>query len=534
MSLNPPFRSRRASRVAVVAVLVLVAAAVLVNQSSVHWRENIVDDQLFAYYGWCASVGARPYVDFWDNKPPGIWWLNAAAFRLCGEGVAGEVVLGTLAVGGTLLAYIALARRAFHRSLMIPAALVAVLLLPDPRLEFGGNRTETYVALCEVLALLGYVHWLRRRRGGWLVLAGLAAGAAPLFKQSGLAVTVACGLHLAWVQWRTARDRGMRPWLLAGVPFLIAPVVSAGVLASQGALGEAAFAVGRFNRAYFAVDDASWTRVDRAIGIYWPVFTALAPAFLLAALGLAWGLGHALRPAWGRGATTAPRHRVLGVILLWFVLAAYLACVGPGRRGHHFMPALPALGLLALYPLHLLGARRGLCVRLTAAPTSVALVVVWLFALVSLASGGWDETARGWRAKAHWYAADYRTPQPYQLNAREVRQRTSPQDRVYVWGWSPGTYRWAYRLPATRFATFEKLGQVPGQAQFIFDEAVAELQQRPPAAFVISVGDYAGLTAPPRSAFATWLVAQYRLAATAGGMHVLQPVDATAPSPAGP
>ncbi len=515
-----------------------IAAAAVINQSSVHWRENIVDDQLFAYYGWCASEGARPYVDFWDNKPPGIWWLNAAAFRLCGEGVAGEVLLGTFAVVGTLAAYVALARRAFHRSLLLPAAIVAAVLLPDPRLEFGGNRTETYVACCEVLAMLGYVSWLRRRRLGWLVVAGLAAGAAPLFKQSGLAVTAACGLHLLWLQWRETRYRDWRPWAVVGSAWIAAPLAAALALASQGALGEAAFAVGRFNRVYFATGDASWGRLDRAVGIYSPVFTVLTPVFLVAAFGLLWGVWSALRGRGSSGTSGAarawPRHRALGVVVLWFVLAAYLACVGPGRRGHHFMPALPALGLLVLYPLHLLSVRRGLVARLVASPTSVVLVVVWLVALATLLSSGIAETARAWNAKARWYSADYGVPQTYQLNAAEVRRLTGSQDRVYVWGWSPGTYRWAYRLPATRFATFEKLGQLPGLVRFIFDEATADLQRRPPAVIAISTGDYASLTVEPQSDFAAWLVARYRLVTTVGGMHVLQRLDGGVTGPAAP
>ena len=157
---------------------VLLAVAVTVNASAVHWRQNLADSHLFGYYGWCVSQGARPYLDVWDNKPPGIWWVNAAAFRLFGEGIAAEIWICSAAVAATLIAFAAIAVTVYHRSLLLPAVLTACALLTHVGYECGGNRTETFVVLFETLAVLGYVRWLRGRRLAWLGLAGLFAGAA--------------------------------------------------------------------------------------------------------------------------------------------------------------------------------------------------------------------------------------------------------------------------------------------------------------------------------------------------------------------
>jgi len=86
------------------------------------------------------------------------------------------------------------------------ALATGCVLLTHLHYECGGNRTETFVVPCEILAVLSYLRWQRAGRLPWLAFAGLFAGAAPLFKQSGLAALGACALHLLWSQfagWRS-------------------------------------------------------------------------------------------------------------------------------------------------------------------------------------------------------------------------------------------------------------------------------------------------------------------------------------------
>jgi hypothetical protein len=515
-------------------IFLVLGGATVVNQSAVHWRENIADSDLFAYYGWCVSTGARPYLDIWDNKPAGIWWLNAAAIRLCGPGAKSDLALGTCASLVTLAAFVGLAGSAFHRSLLLPAVLVGAVLLTDLRFECGSNRTETFVVACQTLAVLGYVRWLRAGGRVWLGLAGLAAGAAPLFKQSGLAVTLTLVLHFAWVQWRSRSIgragggylRGWKPWLVAGGAWAVAPLATIVRLASQGALGEAAYAVGAFNRAYFAVGDATWGHIGRALRIYEPALAALGGLLVIAAIGLGFG-GWIYQRRLRTGLTSPGARSGIGLFLLWFGLSVYLACVGPGRRSHHLMPALPALGLLVLYPLHLLAAGRGLRACLTGHPSAVGACVVWAYVLSGVATGSLNEAVRCWHTKPHWNAFQRRRPAPYELQAAEVDRLTRPDETIYVWGWSPSTYRYAYRRPASRFATLEKRGQVGEHARLVMEGAVTDILRQPPRAFVVSVGDHQSLLAAPASNFGTWLQAHYQLAATIEGMHVLIRRDET-------
>ncbi len=502
-------------------VLAIAGAATVLNQSAVHWGANIVDDHLFGYYGWCVTQGARPYVDFWDNKPPAIWWLNAAAMQLVGRGIAANVALGTVALLVSQLAFVGVARSVFHKSLTVPAALLGATLLTPLRFECGGNRTETFVVVCELLAVLGYLQWRHGRSCAWLIGAAIAAGCAPLFKQSGLAVTAAIGVHLVVASRRGAPDTRRPPWrlmVLAAAAWCAGPLLTGGALAAQGALGKAAFAVGRFNRAYFAVNDATWVGIGRAVQVYMPVLEVIAPVLALGGAGVLLAVFD-LRRRKRRTGARATRVDVW-FLVLWFVLAVYLACVGPGRRGHHFMPALPALGLLALVPLQCVAAEVGLWRRLTSRAATAGVLVVWLYLVGVLWPGQVAALRRVWKIKPSWAAWQRSEPPAYRKQAAALRNWTAPDERIYVWGWSPGTYRYAYRLPASRFATLEKLGQVGPHAAFILDGAVADLLADPPAAFVVSTADRPGLPDSADRPLQTWLHERYARIDTIDGMHI--------------
>lgn len=523
------------SIVAGLGVLVVLVAAVL-NQSAVHWRVDIADEHLFAYHGWCIAQGARPYLDVWDNKPPGIWWLGAAGMRLCGPGVQVEVLLGSLGLLLTIVGFLECARALYGRRLLPFALLLAVVFLTDLRSDCGGHRTETYVSACEVVGIACYLHYLRRLRLTWLILAGLAVGTAPLFKQSGVAAATACTLHLVTMRWRSAQGftlprslpaRQGRHGIASGTlpawfaACAVMPLMALLALVRVGALGEAAWAVGGFNRAYFAVGDATWWPFGHALQVATPALQLfLAPA-ALALLGAVVTLVQAKRGTRSPAENAPTRHRAgVALVSLWLLLVVYLALSGPGRSHYHFMPALAPLGLLVLLPLHVLAGRRSLRVQLTARPAVAVLFLLWSCVVLAHARGSGVELTKIWATKRAWWQLDWRTPPPYVAQGRVVQRLTQPADTLYVWGWSPGTYRFALRLPVSRFTTLEKGGQVGAYADFIRAGAIADIQACPPTVFVIAESDAPALARGSTADFAAWVAAHYRLPQSVEGNQI--------------
>jgi hypothetical protein len=511
----------RLTYIALFAGGLFLIAALAFNQSAVHWRGDVDDSDLFAYYGWCVAHGAVPYLDVWDNKPPGVWWLNALGYRLFGDDARGELLICSVALLGTILGFIAIARTAYHPSIWPVALPLGGVLLTHVFFQCGANRTETFVATCETLAVLGYLRWRRDGRWRWLLWGGFFAGAAPLFKQAGLAAAGACILHLAWSQFRARRlhapppGRSLwKPWLIGGGAFAIPLLIAALALGVQGALPAAYFAIVRFNQAYFAIGDATWFNLRHAVQPYLEVISPLYGLGLLA--GAAAVLSLVRRPA----TETAPSSNA-AVLWLWLLFSAYLACVGPGRQPYHLGPVLAPLGLVALQLPSWWMAGQSLSRRIVAKPSLAALLAVYLYVSCALGHGSAVQAAACWTTKAAWWAPRREPPAGYEVRAAEIRRLTKPDEKIYVWGWSPGAYRYAYRRSVSRYATLEKTGHVGRLAEFIYKGVVADLHRDPPVVFVVSEGDLNGLLSCPQGDMAGWIRENYVDRGDCEGMHIL-------------
>lgn len=68
----------------IAAMMLFVLPCIAVSQFTAHLENAVLDDHLFAYFGWRIWNGAALYVDVWDHKPPGMFWLNALGFLIGG------------------------------------------------------------------------------------------------------------------------------------------------------------------------------------------------------------------------------------------------------------------------------------------------------------------------------------------------------------------------------------------------------------------------------------------------------------------
>lgn len=539
------------------AVALFAVTAMLLNQSVVHRRENTADSHLFAYYGWLVADGARPYLDTWDNKPPGIWWANALAFRMLGDSAGVETAVGAAALLAGLIAAAGILATLWCGTFLAVALPLATALLTHLAFECGADRTETLVNAAELLGVFAYFRWLASQRRAWLVTAGLLLGVAPWCKQSGLGAIVACGLHLLFAV-RSGRIASLAT-LVVGL--CLPTLVFAAILARQGALGEAWYAVVQFNRLYFDIGDAGWHGFRITADSIGPHLSPLLWYFLLAGVAAAAGIvrvGCAARrraenrethlaakspssaAADSRNSRTDTRFRgATALFAVWLLVNLFLVAIGVGRLAYHLMVILPPLALLAVQGLAVVVgiARRdegatNFAARLVCSPRSTAVATLGLAIAVSAAA---DSVREGLRFSAgspprngasiaggSWIEAASFVPHGFAAQAGLIQRLAGPNDTIYVWGWSPGSYRYAYRRSASRFATIEKVGQLRGRARFLLDEVTATLRRNPPAVFLISPNDVDGLLQPPRDEFAEWFESTYDRVELVNGMWIMQ------------
>lgn len=405
--------------------------------------------------------GSRPYVDLWDHKPPGIYFIDAALLATSGRiigawpaiwigSVAAHAILG-VTVFGILRSHTALR----------PAALAALLTVGVASawpIALGGGLTETFAAS---LATLGFLASLRAGHFGGAIGAGLLAGGACVISLYALPAVVAA-IAVAYAR--------------SGVRAAAGVMVGGAVVASGLTLAAAATetlpamvdAVLTYNAAYREAGATYALPENLAISarlLVW--YVAISAALVLPAVVGAW-----------RGLSTGSTRLVTACALLWIL--TFVGVVGVGGRlyGHYLLMVMPPLGVLA-------GIGLGTAERWWTTTPPVRLALATSLALAIGVSS------------AAIYASDLTSARDAhglrdqdQAVASYLGTRTEHGDTVLVFGNSPMVYVLTGTTPAWRYPYVLPL-LTPGYAtDDLLTNAVAQLAHEPPC-FVVDAGSAA-------------------------------------------
>jgi hypothetical protein len=431
------------------------------------------DQGLYAYEGQRLLAGAVPYRDTWDQKPPAIAVLYAGfVWAWPSESVVAAADLSAAALVAWLL--VVIGKRRFTTGIGFGAASL-FLLLGDPYLQrlsgvYVRGQCESFMALAVTVALaLLSAHGRRRKH---LIAAGAALAAACWLKYN--AITYVLPIATAGWIWqphggnsRSSTFIGELTWVAVGAATLTAGFVA--YFAIAGALSDFWLATVAYNLRYSdetyagplsAMSYVATLPIERArVDMLWFV-GGLGSVILL------WTAVRGSRLAPAVRATPTSGASVL-VVLTWQA-AAVLSIAVNGHRDlpHYFVQAHPALAL---------GAAAGLATAFHR-PISVRVAAVAVL-VAGLWKVGADEPVRGLRwagmpglihnARFDWTYARGRLDRETYLGrfrgakhdalevddlARYVRDTTSPDDRIFVFGFSGGSICWkSGRVSASRF-----------------------------------------------------------------------------------
>lgn len=212
----------RAKPLAVVAALLVLSAPLYFVRGI-----GIFDDSLYLKAGQLVLDGLTPYKDFYDNKPPGIYYLSAAIAAVGGRGwLAPRIFLFLFAA----LFQFALVRWIERQFGTRPATAAAVLLgLSYPLCQGYSLHTEPFgaaAAFAGCAILLANPSSMRT----WFA-AGALLGVSTIFKQTGVLYVAAFGAFALFeVKGERARLYGLAARLgalVSGVLAALAPVALA-------------------------------------------------------------------------------------------------------------------------------------------------------------------------------------------------------------------------------------------------------------------------------------------------------------------
>ncbi len=416
------------------------------------------DQAIFATIGRTINQGGFPYVDAWDQKPPGIYLLYAVAQWLPGPLVTQVRLFDLVWTLATIIALFGVARQFWGTR----AATFASLLYGA--VYFTGQgwwylaQPDGWTGLPLLLAILLYLG-SRDRRWEWL---GCATGGVLIGLALQLRFTAAPVVPvLALVE--TAQQRGpWWPWLRRMLWMAGGLAVSQGALVLYLAAGDALLPY--LEATQFA---AGYTRLgwpfapnDRTL---WHFLAHVRGAFLLFVLS-AIALTAPAMAAMFRCLVLRPDQRAQQVTAM--ALVAYLGILAQQKFfWYHWQLLLPFMALLAGCGWDAMFGRVEVRLGSTrvAGAAKAVLVTGAVLATPALTDYGyaqWDDFLHrndgvlsrvrydnnfgGYAEGTFSYLADVQV-------AAYVREHTAEADTIYIFGYDPLVYLLSDRTSASRF-----------------------------------------------------------------------------------
>lgn len=443
-----------------------------------------IDEGIYATIGQALRSGELLYVDVWDNKPPGIYFLYDFISRFSSSYTAPRYV-ATFFLILTSGALFYLAKRVYSGSTALWVLGVFSFLAIVPLLETHISNAEIFFLLPTTLAvlltfLIEFKSWSRR----WYLGVGALLGVGFLFKTlvvfDGLAI-----LSLLIFKYGLQSLKDLRLIILGGLLVLIVPAV---YLVSGGLTDD--FIRAAFLNNFGYVKDGNQTTVS-FIDISNPVITVGGK---ILALGLAiWTIRRRFRS----------KVTPITLFYLWLVWTIFGALLSGRPYLHYLIASMGAATLLiptlvgSVWPwskirdLSLRSWAQGLGV---VAALSLALILGFGGKIQLIV--GTPELARyaeGYYSNAYFYLSGqisqktyfdfYGEPVTLNLKLRDyVLENTNPTDRIYIWGNAPWVYFLTGRQPAAKYVvayhlTFVKEAMV---------ETLNELTANPPELVIVT------------------------------------------------
>lgn len=448
------------------------------------------DQAIFAAIADAINRGGFPYVDAWDQKPPGIYLLYAVALRLPGPLMQRVRVFDFMWTLATIAVLYELARSLWN----VRAATCAALLYGVAYFTTQGYwylaQPDGMAALPVLLALLLVRRPYGQGQTARFVFAGALAGAAfqlRFFAAPAVPIFALSGMPWPWRAWRQA----LAALLWLGVGFLAVQVALVTYLLAGDALREYIDAT-RFASHYatlgwpFAPEPRTFSRFLHHVQGSLLLFASAHFAMVMPAMALLFV------------ALCLPGHEGARRLSL-AALAAYAGILAQQKFfWYHWQLLLPFLALLAgcawdaMYGF--IEARAGRGVRGMVAASALTLGMVLATPWVTdFGYAAWDfylhrDDSPAARARYYNQFGTYGEGAYSYLASAQVsdyvREQTTPEDRIYVFGYDPLVYLLSERQSASRF-----IYSLPFLSSWSpprwYDELLADIDEHRPVYFIV-------------------------------------------------
>ncbi|RPI83713.1 MAG: hypothetical protein EHM41_15250 [Chloroflexi bacterium] len=463
-----------------------------------------VDSGLFAYCGQRIVSGELLYRDCWDNKPPGVYYLNAFAILLGGSSHWSIWVFQTLWVAITAFVFFLVIRKIWGSPIAFFTTGIFLLTLLSPGIYQSGNLSESYTLVFIILIFAALYSFLLHQNRFSLVGIGFFTACAFLLKPTYMMAGIAAILTVFIT---TVQKRNFR-WSIFNILVIllsvfIPPLLVASYWISQDAFKELWFAVFTNNRLYIQQSFSMQSMIGtaRKLLIEQPLasLTAFTLAGLIAFYSQNWRkLGSILlarinsRQAGTEGSLQDDaRHWLMVMVSITVGLDVLMTAISGKNFGHYFQVPLVSMtiGCAYLFSTIIQSVRKSSLHNshhLAVLSFILVLLVPWSVEVIENQVPG--------RAKisAFFNQGDIRS---YQMSPIEeyIFQNSNPNESVLIWGYDPTIYFVTGMRSPTRFIFLDHLFTPIPKKINGFGVFEAELEADPPGMIAVERDAYLGL-----------------------------------------
>lgn len=417
------------------AVFLLVLGGVFALARLATWGFPYDSDHwIFFYVGnnWIVD-GGQLYVDAWDHKPPMIFLMNGLMAALLGDNIVlHRIWLTAFALLDIWLFYL-LTKRVLPnllngmKSPVDKDVAVKLTVLPYvfvrnlSQFTNSGNNTEAYGLVLVLLLVLAFLKFTETGAWWWLVLAGFWCGLLFWFKGNFLIFGAIVGVLLLAHGWRTPGKLALQVFMYIA-PIVLVSLAWVVYFQAVGTFDDFWLASFGFSALYATT---AWSgSLSANVWLFITTAGLLVPALVGIVLYL-----RDLRTQWRN-----PNYQLIGLMFL-----AGLVIIGAvgSFYAYYLLITMPFTVLVIAYGLFRISDVKQAWRVLLIAGFVSALLVNYAFSTRQLLNN-FSGTAAAAAAEQR-QAADY------------IRERTSPEDRIYANAYGAVFYQLAGRDSASRF-----------------------------------------------------------------------------------
>jgi hypothetical protein len=444
------------------------------------------DQGMFACGADVLRRGGTLYRDFWDVKPPGVYYLYWLSFLAFGRSMLAPRVMDLLFSLATAGGLVIIGRRLVSPWAGLAAAL---LFLSRYALCFGywdTAQADGFASLPLTVAALVMLEAERRSSWRLAILCGALIGFAVIAK-----FTLGIFLLLPLVVLAVSRREGLVPRLARAAGYLLGCALVVGVVVlpiwRAGALEDMWETMFSWNSTYATIRGSGFRVIVGQTWRFWfgRDYLVLRLMGMFALIGLA---------------TLVLRRegdRLRWTPAAWLALMLVQVCAQGKYFGYHWLPLLPPFTLLA--GIGITGVWLALRVRVKPVSVAKGVAAAGLAMMLALLVVGYratfsKEIARViGRMPTATYLDSFRDRQDYSLTADQqvaafLRERTTPERSIFIWGFEPVIYFLADRPPASRFVCHPPLVTSWSPPEWR-EELIRDLTQQRPDYIVIAHND---------------------------------------------